>query len=106
MPTTTPIRSDAPFLDPAGAGRTCYGKCCSNPSHLLALHATADDIRRWHSQRRVDILRFAAVLPAPGSADLWINGETGVESSKCPFVRESEGRNLCAIHDRRPSVCR
>jgi Fe-S-cluster containining protein len=78
---------------------------------METLQATGEDVRRWRREKRYDILRFASVLPGPRNdprADLWIDEETGVERSRCPFVRKVRGspRHLCSIYETRPQVCR
>ena len=71
-----------------------------------SMRATADDMRRWREEGRKDILRHAAELPNIKGADLWIHPTTGVELTKCPFVRNSGSRYICKIYDTRPEVCR
>ena len=88
------------------------GKCCTNPDYMLTLWARGEDVKRWLAERRWDILQWAHVFynrnGEPTSADLWISPTTGIEHSRCPFVRKDPNRPTyrCTIYDTRPQVCR
>lgn len=50
-----------------------------------------------------DMFIFAAL----GTADLWINPETGEELGRCPFLRKVRNKPLCRcrIYETRPRMC-
>jgi len=92
---------------PPGSPCTNCGKCCTNPSYMGSLSATAEDVARWNEEGRDDILRFVRELAPGWGADLWVD-ENDRERERCPFVRKVRGskRYLCRIYETRPQVCR
>jgi Fe-S-cluster containining protein len=70
------------------------------------LTVDAADVRRWHKERRADILHYVA--PVGAGYDVWIEPDTGRERTRCPFVRKDRGASTykCRIHHTRPQVCR
>lgn len=107
-PAPIPIVIDPSQDLPAAVGAACTGcgKCCTNASYMGSMAATREDMERWRKEGRDDILQYAAELPHLGSADLWIHPVSGLELTRCPFVRKSGSRYICKIHDTRPEVCR
>jgi len=76
------------------------GECCV----VLwgSFEATCDDIIRWRTEKRDDILRHIEIVNDQGSA-------SGIFTSKsCPFLRKNtaENRYVCMIHDTKPEHCR
>lgn len=80
------------------------------------MSATTEDIMRWRSQGRDDILEKvldATIIQDPNSKEeyvvfnLWKDSETGEEAKQCPFLKQvSETVYHCGIHDTKPFVCR
>ena len=84
-------------------GHTCRrsGDCCI----ILwgSFEATHEDIVRWRTQGRGDILRHLFI----DSTDP--HNQRGVFLTKsCPFLKNDEpgGFYLCAIHETKPFYCR
>lgn len=80
------------------------GRCCRE-SHG-SLSATPEDITRWRSQHRANILSYASVFSI-GYADLWFGPISGEELGQCPFLRKvGSKKHECTIWQTRPEQCR
>ena len=80
------------------------GRCCREAQGFL--QATPEDIRRWRSQHRQDILSYADIYPLD-FADLWFDPRSGRELSRCPFLKKVGRKKYeCTIYDTRPEQCR
>lgn len=80
----------------------CYqcGECCI----ILwgSFEATCDDIIRWRTEGRTDILRHVEIVNAQRDG-------SGIFTSKsCPFLLRDIAQNayVCMIHDTKPEYCR
>ena len=92
---------------------TGCGKCCTYGPYMKTLSADEEDIQRWEDADRYDILDTAHIFDwgddKPRLADLWMDPETGDESTSdvCPWVKKVGADNWhCTIHEVRPNVCR
>ena len=87
---------------------TQCGRCCTNPGFMGSMQATADDLEMWRTAGRWDVLEWCWVIDDDVGGDLWISPVTGIEASRCPFVRKRRGQDKydCTIYDVRPEVCR
>ncbi len=76
------------------------GDCCI--IHWGSFEATHDDIMRWRSQRRDDILRHISIDSTDAS------NQRGIFVPKsCPFLgRDKQGLYMCKIHETKPFYCR
>ncbi|MCK9377003.1 MAG: hypothetical protein M0P73_12710 [Syntrophobacterales bacterium] len=74
--------------------------------------ANEEDISRWESEGRYDILRWVSIFDygKEGRAGdfLWINPKTGEDANRCPFLRKVRNQNKykCLIQDTKPEFCR
>lgn len=74
---------------------TQCGRCCTNAEFMERLSVCGDDVARWTSEGRQDILAKV------GKESAWH------KPGACPFVvRISADRYACAIYDTRPLTCR
>jgi len=88
---------------------TQCGQCC----RILDYHAevTKEDVARWRSQGRDDVLQWVAGVgtgsPATGYR-IWVIPGTSRMAEVCPFLKQVDGQNRwqCAIHDVKPRICR
>ena len=89
--------------------RRC-GNCCTLVPGAYGNSVETEDIQRWESQGREDILAW--VLPwYAGSGtvlyELWVDPQTGEMADACPWLEErADGTTICRIHDTKPRHCR
>ncbi len=78
----------------------CCGRCCESfGGHL---NASRPDLARWRRLGRTDLLRRVSAV-----GWIWIDPETGLLERSCPFLeRVGPDRQLCAIEDVKPDMCR
>jgi len=86
------------------------GKCCqSYTQNLLAHH---EDIIRWRSEGRQDILRYVRIhKKGEGKkqilfGEIWVDPKTRKEFQVCPFLKKRDIDLVCTIYKTRPQVCR
>jgi len=85
------------------------GNCCLNLGVSTTGRASAEDISRWESEGRHDILKWVSIFDYGGGikyGDLWINPKTGDDASRCPFLRKNQNKYRCLIQDTKPEICR
>jgi Fe-S-cluster containining protein len=72
----------------------------------MIAYVTAEDMARWVSEERTDILHIIENEQAVWLGDHFVSSRTGRPIYGCPFM-EMEGRvTACSIHSTRPGVCR
>lgn len=78
----------------------CCGQCCESfGGHL---NASSADLDRWRRLGREDLLRRVSAI-----GWIWIDPETGLLERSCPFLqRTGPDRQVCAINDVKPDMCR
>ena len=79
------------------------GTCCQ--THF-SVYAMEEDIARWRTEGRTDILRLMEDLEAAWADDQLVSTITGEPLSPCPFLQNDGTRFSCAIHSTRPRICR
>jgi Fe-S-cluster containining protein len=94
------------------------GDCCFNVSAIGAgILVFDEDIKRWHSERRSDILSLITDISLPSGKIITGTEYNGQDigktaclsfKSKCPFLRVhfKPLRVECTIHDTKPKKCR
>lgn len=82
------------------------GHCCVNLSDAYCNSVLEEDVNRWESEDRYDILKF--VDRSSFFNDIWINQETGEELGKCPWLKRlpNNDKYICRIHHTKPTHCR
>lgn len=82
------------------------GHCCLNLSDAYCNSVLDEDVNRWKSEERYDILKF--VDQSSFFNDIWINQETGKELGRCPWLRKlpNKDKYICRIHHTKPTHCR
>jgi len=91
------------------------GKCCFMYGCMVP--ASDEDLARWESEGRQDILEKAKVITDPKTgriiaAELWFNPQTGREYVYCPWIKRKQSligkkeKIICLIHDTKPQYCR
>lgn len=98
------------FIDTGMAHFNCRqcGRCC----RALDYHSevTAEDVKRWRSMGRQDILDWVEIYNTDGQTTyrIWVKPGSGQLASRCPFLRHhaSENRWSCSIHTIKPAICR
>ena len=88
--------------------RQC-GNCCRSLDYHDAV--TAEDVHRWETDGREDIIRWVGRFKTPRGNTayrIWITPGTIEPAGICPFLEtlSSENRIICRIHDAKPSICR
>ena len=79
------------------------GRCCREAQGFL--QATSEDIKRWRSQHRQDILSYADIYPLD-VADLWFDPVTHEELCWCPFLGKVGLKEYaCTIYETKPEQC-
>ena len=78
------------------------GHCCLYLSGAIHTCAEEEDVERWESEGRDDILSYIEV------GDLWIDPETGDDVLRCPWLikRPNKNKYICRIHETKPKHCR
>lgn len=87
------------------------GNCCRNLSDAFSTTADIEDIERWQSEERWDILQWVDIYDFGGEAafgDIWISPNTGEQVNRCPWLRKlpKQEKYKCRIHDTSPAHCR
>lgn len=81
------------------------GHCCINLSDAYCNCVLDEDVIRWESEGRYDILRF--VDQSSFFNDIWIDQETGEELDRCPWLKRLPNKKyICRIHHTKPTHCR
>ena len=81
------------------------GHCCLNLSDAYCNSVLDEDVDRWKSEGRYDILQF--VDQSSFCNDIWINQETGEELGRCPWLKRLPNKKyICRIHHTKPTHCR
>jgi Fe-S-cluster containining protein len=70
----------------------------------MIAEAETEDLERWKSEGREDILR--AFRDACWGGDRFMSVTTGMPIHDCPFLDFREGSFACTIYETRPRVCR
>jgi Fe-S-cluster containining protein len=89
--------------------RQC-GRCCRNLDYHDEL--TAEDVARWTTLGRHDILNWVGIFKAVGEKKttyrIWMTPGTRKLAEVCPFLKKlpTENRWICSIHKVKPSICR
>lgn len=87
------------------------GNCCRNLFDAYSTSVDIDELNRWRSEERWDILRWVSIYELSGETafgDLWISPNTGDEVSRCPWLRKlpKQEKYKCRIHGTKPAHCR
>ncbi len=78
------------------------GKCCLAD---MPACASSEDIERWRSEGRKDILHVMETMGAVWAGDHFVSSHDGRYIHACPFL-EWEGEWFkCSIYETRPRVC-
>jgi len=78
------------------------GSCCH--ADMMA-YASPEDIRRWETEGRTDILAHVREYETVWAGDRIVTAR-GIHLTSCVFLN-SDGKNLfCEIYQTRPMVCR
>jgi Fe-S-cluster containining protein len=81
------------------------GHCCLNLSDAYCNYVPDEDVKRWKSEDRCDILKF--VDQSSFFNDIWIDQETGEELGRCPWLKKlPNNKYTCRIHLTKPTHCR
>ncbi len=86
----------------AHAGQACLacGICCELYGGVLS--ACAEDVERWRSEGRQDLL--ARVRP---DGAIWVDPGATDRLETCPYLRRTGAdAATCAIHRTKPKICR
>lgn len=88
--------------------RQC-GRCCRALDYRKEV--TAEDVARWRSLGRTDILERVGIFERDGRETayrIWMIPGTTERAEICPFLHHvsSENRWVCRIHDVKPAICR
>lgn len=79
------------------------GNCCK--TYLFA-YVTDEDLKRWKSEKREDILHILENQAPVWAGDRLISSRTGQALYSCPFFIWDGKLATCTIHETRPAVCR
>jgi Fe-S-cluster containining protein len=81
------------------------GHCCLNLTGAYCNSVPDEDVKRWKSEDRCDILKF--VDQSSFFNDIWIDQETGEELGRCPWLKKlPNNKYTCRIHLTKPTHCR
>lgn len=88
--------------------RQC-GRCCQNLDYHNEV--TAEDVERWRSLGREDILERVGITRKDGREigyRIWTQPGTGQVADTCPFLKKEPTSNRwqCRIHEVKPAICR
>jgi len=67
--------------------------------------ASENDIARWKSENRKDILHLIENEMAVWAGDHFVSSRDGRYLHNCPFLGYNGEIHSCAIHETRPKVC-
>ena len=79
------------------------GRCCLAD---FTAYVTEEDIGRWKSEGRDDILGVLEREGAVWEGDRLMSRESGTPLGGCRFFAFDGKTFYCAIHETRPAVCR
>ena len=79
------------------------GTCCL--ADMIA-YVTTEDMDRWISQGRSDILHIIENEQAFWAGDHLLSACDGRPLMGCPFLTWEKGGYACSIYETRPGVCR
>lgn len=79
------------------------GRCCLAD---FSAYVTDEDVRRWKSQNRLDILNLLKQEHGTWEGDHLVSSESGATLHGCPFFFFDQDQFGCAIHETRPETCR
>jgi len=86
------------------------GNCCLNLWDAFCTCANEADIHIWEENGREDILAWVDPISVGDQFvyDIWIDPETGDDSSECPWLQKLPGQQkfICLIHEVKPAHCR
>lgn len=97
------------FIETGMAQYNCRqcGQCCRTLDYHREI--TAEDVDRWRTLDRQDILEWVGVFKTAGQTTyrIWIQPGTGALAAQCPFLIQPTDKNAytCAIHAIKPGVC-
>ena len=81
------------------------GHCCLNLTDAYCNSVPDEDVDRWKSEHRDEILEF--VDQNSFFNDIWIDQETGETLGRCPWLKKhSNNKYTCRIHLTKPTHCR
>jgi Fe-S-cluster containining protein len=81
--------------------RRC-GKCCE--ANMFA-YITREDILKWRSQSRNDLIEIAESGETVWAGDRIMSSSKGEYTDSCPFLGGAAGMCTCIIYESRPGVC-
>ena len=89
--------------------RRC-GHCCTEIPGAYHNSVQEEDIERWTSEGRTDILVWVlAWYSGSGTVlyELWVDPVTGNLADGCPWLEVlADGTSFCRIHNTKPRHCR
>lgn len=87
-------------VDVGSSSCACCGHCCESfGGHL---RATEQDMKRWRSEGRDDLLARINRL-----GWIWVDPKTKQLEDPCPFIeRTPDHKGLCRINETKPDMCR
>lgn len=68
-------------------------------------YVTENDVQRWKSQNRHDLVEFAQGGETIWAGDRIISSSSGDFMKRCPFLKMHNGIYTCEIYETRPEVC-
>ena len=81
------------------------GHCCMNFTDAYCNSVLSEDVNRWMSENRYDILKF--VDQNSFFNHIWIDQETGETLDRCPWLEKLPNyKYTCRIHHTKPTHCR
>lgn len=82
------------------------GRCCKRTKWATNLDTRLvwEDIERWRSENRQDILQHVFVFEGLGGD--FLDLENKKFFSKCPFLKKEDKKYVCLIHETKPTVCK
>lgn len=90
---------------------TQCGNCCRDLSDAFQTTVDTEDITRWRSEGRWDILQWVEIYDFAGEevfGDIWISPNTGDDVNRCPWLRKlpRQEKYKCRIQNTKPTHCR
>jgi Fe-S-cluster containining protein len=97
------------IMPPNGFKCKQCGHCCLD-LNAFATCASEEDVERWASEGRDDILEWVvpvAVGDVVFAYDIWLDPKTGDDVSRCPWLQKLPNKNeyICLIQDTKPELC-
>jgi len=78
------------------------GRCCL----AVYIPVTDDDMERWKSEGKQEILRAMEHSKAVWAGDIIVSSQEGNILFTCPFLRWEEKYYSCTIYEDRPKICK